>query len=635
MAVGSQSGLSVPLPVSSAPREAGWTGRYLRSALAADAGAALMAGVLALELRFGSHPRVMTYLWFTFALPAVWLSCVALARGYEPRFIGAGADEFRRVINAGVGLIAVVAVVSSMVEDGPPRGYVFVALPSAVTLDLAARYWLRKRLHRERARGGCMRRAVAVGHRRDVARLVRMLQREPHHGLAVVAACLAGPGDGAAGIAQVAGVPVHGGPEDVVTAVRDTGADTVAVLACPEINAVELRTLAWALEKTGTDLCLAPALLDIAGPRTSIHPVAGLPLVHVDHPSLTGARQVAKSVFDKLAAIFLLLLLAPLLVAIALAVRLDDGGPALSGQLRIGRNNRPFRRYVFRTLAADGERPWDALTSLGPADGGLLTCQRNPAVTRTGVWLRRWSLDRLPQLMNILLGQMSLVGPRALRPEQAMRYSDHMRWRLDVRPGITGLWLINGAADLPWDEAVRLDLRYVENWSFALDLQILWKTWSAVTAGTGTPEPRVRPPGSVSQPRLPAWAGSVLVLHRVADRLHPDGAVAEHERVDAVLDAGLRGVGRPLEEQYVALVDLGLQPPAGVRHVGEQLDERLPDAVLAALDPRRGDADRVVGVVGDDLLQVAGAERLGVVGKDFLGRARHRSSLQVGTSGIG
>jgi exopolysaccharide biosynthesis polyprenyl glycosylphosphotransferase len=501
MAVGSHPGLSAPLPVSRAPHEASWTARYLRSALAADAGAALMAGALALEVRFGSHPPVMTYVWFTFALPAVWLGCVALARGYEPRFIGAGADEFRRVINAGVSLIAAVAVVSSVAEDSPPRGYVFVALPSAVTLDLAARYWLRKRLHRERARGGCMRRAVAVGHRRDVARLVRMLRKEPHHGLTVVAACLAGPGDGGAGMEQVAGVPVHGGAEDVVTAVRDSDADTVAVLACPELNGPQLRTLAWALEKTGTDLCLAPALLDIAGPRTSIHPVAGLPLLHVDHPSLTGARQAAKSVFDKLAAIFLLVLLAPLLVAIALAVHLEDGGPALSGQLRVGRNNRPFRRYMFRTSAADGERPWGALTSLGVADVGLLTPRRNPEVTRTGVWLRRWSLDRLPQLMNILLGQMSLVGPRALRPEEAMRYSDHMRWRLDVRPGITGLWLIHGGAGLAWDEAVRLDLRYVENWSFALDLQILWKTWSAVTAGTGTHEPRVRPPGRVSQPR--------------------------------------------------------------------------------------------------------------------------------------
>jgi exopolysaccharide biosynthesis polyprenyl glycosylphosphotransferase len=463
---------------------AGWAGRYLRGALAADAGAAFMAGVIALEARFGGRPPVTTDLWLAFGLPVIWVACVALARGYEPRLIGAGADEFRRVINAGIGLVAAIAVIASVDEAGPSRGYVFVAVPATLFLDLAARYWLRKRLHRERARGGCMRRAVAVGHRRDVARLVRMLRREPYHGLAVVAACLAGQDDGAAGMLQVAGVPVHGGLDDVVSAVRDADADTVAVLACPEMNGVQLRTLAWALEKTGTDLCLAPALLDIAGPRTSIRPVAGLPLVHVDHPSLNGAWQAAKSALDRLAAACLLVLLAPLLLAIALAVHLEDGGPALSAQLRIGQDNRPFRRYAFRTSAPDGDRRWDDLTSPSAA-GGLLTIRKIPAATRTGSWLRQWSLQGLPQLINVLLGQMSLVGPRAILPGEAMRYSDHVRWRLDVRPGVTGLWQIHGGADLAWEEALRLDLRYVENWSFALDMQILWKTWCAATRGKG------------------------------------------------------------------------------------------------------------------------------------------------------
>jgi exopolysaccharide biosynthesis polyprenyl glycosylphosphotransferase len=482
------------------PHVAGWARRYLRSALAADAGAALMAGVIALEVRFGGRPPLMSYLWFTFGLPVVWVTCVALARGYEPRFIGAGADEFRRVTDAGVGLIAAIAVVASVAKVGPSRSYVFVAVPCALFLDLAARYWLRKRLHRERGRGGCMQRAVAVGHRRDVDRLVRMLRREPYHGLAVVAACLAGRADDASGLTQVAGVPVHGGLEDVVAAVRDSGADTVAVLACPEMNGVRLRKLAWALEKTRTDLCLAPALLDIAGPRTSIRPVAGLPLVHVDHPSLTGARQAAKNVFDKLAASFLLLLLAPLLLAIGIVVHLEDDGPALSRQLRIGKDNRPFRRYTFRTSAADGERGWDALTPLGAAGGRLFTVRGSPGATRTGAWLCRWSLYGLPQLVNILLGQMSLVGPRAILPDEAMRYSDHVRRRLDVRPGITGLWLINGGAELPWDEALRLDLRYVENWCFALDVQILWKTWTAATHGKGTGEALTYPLGRASLP---------------------------------------------------------------------------------------------------------------------------------------
>ena len=493
LAAGSYPGLGAPTAPGRAPGVAGWARRYLLSVLAADAGAALMGGVIALEVRYGGDdPPRMAYLWLTFALPVIWVACVALARGYEPRFIGTGADEFRRVTDAGIGLTAAIAVVASVVREGPSRSYVFVALPSALVLDLGARYWLRKRLHRERARGGCMRRAVAVGHRRDVARLIRMLRKERYHGLAVVAACLAGPGDAAAGTGQVAGVPVRGGLDDVVRAVRDSGADTVAVLACPEINGVRLRKLAWALEKTDTDLCLAPALLDIAGPRTSIRHVAGLPLVHVDHPSLTGARLAAKIVFDKLVAAFLLLLLTPLLLAIALAVRLEDGGPILSRELRIGKNDRLFRRYSFRTLAAVPDRGWDSLTSPGAAYDGLLGIRKRAELTQTGAWLRRWSLHALPQLANILLGHMSLVGPRAIAPGEAMRYSQHVRWRLDVRPGVTGLWLIDGGADLPWDEAVRLDLRYVENWSFALDVQILWKTWSAAIRGKGMPQPRAR-----------------------------------------------------------------------------------------------------------------------------------------------
>jgi lipopolysaccharide/colanic/teichoic acid biosynthesis glycosyltransferase len=432
--------------------------------MAADAIAALVAGVIALEVRFGAQPRAASYVWFTFGLPVLWVACVALARGYEPRVIGAGADEFRRVINAGIGLTVAIAIAFSLVTTGLSAGYVFIAMPLTLALDLAARCWLRRRLHRLQALGGCMRRAVAVGHAGDVADLVRMLRRERDHGLSVVGACLAGP-DAAEGVTDVAGIPVYGGPEDVSTAVREQSADTVTVLPCPELNGARLQKLAWSLEEAGTYLCLAPALLDIAAPRTSIRAVAGLPLLHVDHPSRTGARQVAKAAVEKLAAASALVLLAPLLLAIAAAIRLEDGGPVLARQPGIGRNRRRFDRYKFRTVADSGRR------------------------TRTGTWLCRWSLHRIPQLVNVLAGQMSLVGPRPASPGEAVRYSDYLRRRLDVRPGLTGLWVIRGL-DLPPERAAWLDLRYVENWSFALDLQILWETWSGVVRGTYCDQPR-------------------------------------------------------------------------------------------------------------------------------------------------
>ena len=450
-----------------------------------DGGAALLAGALALRSRIDTHGLghiPPAYVALTAALPIAWITFVALARGYEARIIGAGADEFRRIINAGIALTAAVAIVSYATTANVARGYVVIAMPCVVALDMVARYWLRKRLHKVRALGGCMRRAVAVGHPKDVEALINELRREPYHGLSVVAVCLAGSAESNA---NLGGIPVHGGLADVMPAVRQSDADTVAVLACPEMNGTELRKLAWELEKTDTELCLAPALLDVAGPRTSIRSTAGLPLLYMDHPDLTGARQAVKSLFDRLAAASALLLLAPVFLVIAFAVKIGDRGPVLFRQVRVGRNGRPFHVCKFRTMVTDAEQQKALLEQHNEGNGLLFKIKDDPRITRVGSILRRYSLDELPQLFNVLLGQMSLVGPRPALPEEAAKYGEEVRRRLAVRPGITGLWQVSGRSNLPWEEAVRLDLRYVENWSFALDLQILWKTWSAVTHGDG------------------------------------------------------------------------------------------------------------------------------------------------------
>jgi exopolysaccharide biosynthesis polyprenyl glycosylphosphotransferase len=257
------------------------------------------------------------------------------------------------------------------------------------------------------------------------------------------------------------------------------------VLACQEVDGVRLRILAWELEKTGTDLCLSPALLDVAGPRTTIRPTAGLTLLHVDHPQLTGPRLVVKGLFDRCVAAVALILLAPVLAALAGVIWLSDRGPALFTQTRVGKNGHVFRIYKFRTMVADAEQRRLQLLASNDSDGVLFKLRRDPRVTAVGVHLRRWSIDELPQLLNVLLGHMSLVGPRPALPDEAEEYAEHVRRRLVVRPGLTGLWQVNGRSDLSWDESVRLDLRYVENWSFALDLQILWKTISAIVRGSG------------------------------------------------------------------------------------------------------------------------------------------------------
>jgi exopolysaccharide biosynthesis polyprenyl glycosylphosphotransferase len=385
------------------------------------------------------------------------------------------------VLNAGVGLTAALAIFSYAVNLELSRGYVVIALPSVTLFDLFARYGIRKRLHHQRGAGRCMLNVVAVGHEPAVADLVKELHRDQYHGLSVVGACVVQPGE----CGEVAGVPVYGGFDDVTAAVKAFDADTVAVLACPEIDGIRLRGLAWELEKTGTDLCVSPALLDVAGPRTTIRPTAGLTLLHVDHPQLSGLRLVVKDLFDRCVAAAALLLLFPLLTLLGLTIWLSDRGPALFTQVRVGKDGRAFRIYKFRTMVVDAEQRKAELFATNETDGILFKLRNDPRVTSVGAHLRRWSVDELPQLINVFLGDMSLVGPRPALPDEAEKYAEHVHRRLVVKPGITGLWQVSGRSDLSWDESVRLDLRYVENWSFALDLQILWKTISVLVRRSG------------------------------------------------------------------------------------------------------------------------------------------------------
>jgi exopolysaccharide biosynthesis polyprenyl glycosylphosphotransferase len=466
-----------------AQASATWTRAYLWRAAVGDFACAVIAGVLAVQTRFmGQGSQPVEYVAFTGALPLLWVGTVALAGGYDSRFVGVGSDEFRRVLNAAVCLTAAVAIFSYTFKLNIARGYVAVAMPSTALLDLGMRYWLRKHLHRMRSVGRCLRRVVVVGHPRAVAQLALMLSKHSYHGMSMVGACLAGSSRPPA----IGDIPVFGSLDDIAGAVDHFGADTVAVLSCPEMDGTRLRQLGWDLEATSTDLYVAPALLDVAGPRTTIRPVAGLPLLHVDQAELGGAKRVIKGAFDRAAAGAMLLALAPAFAAIATAIRITDHGPVFFRQTRVGKNGGTFQVWKFRTMVVDAEVRKVQLAALNESAGGMLfKMRRDPRITRVGGWLRRWSLDELPQLINVATGEMSLVGPRPALPSETERYGHDMQRRLKVKPGITGLWQVSGRSDLPYDEAVRLDVRYVENWSVALDLQILWKTFSAVIRGSG------------------------------------------------------------------------------------------------------------------------------------------------------
>jgi len=361
---------------------------------------------------------------------------------------------------------------------------VVAALPLATLACLATRYLLRARLHRSRSRGMCMRRVIVAGHAQAVAQMATLLRREHYHGLEVIGGCLPRAEDGLVAIAGV-DLPVVGGFDAIGDAVAATGADTVIVVSCPELDGISLRRLAWHLESDDVDLIVASSLVDVAGDRTTIRPVDGLPLLHVEHPTLGGARRVVKTIFDRVGAAALLVLFAPLLGLVAVAIKLNSPGPVLFRQIRVGRDGREFTIFKFRSMVVDAPARLIELRQRNDCDGVLFKMRKDPRVTRVGRWLRRFSIDELPQLFNVLFGQMSLVGPRPPLPEEVAAYPDDVRRRLVVRPGLTGLWQVSGRANLPWEEAVRLDLRYVENWTLSLDLVILLRTVRAVVRSSG------------------------------------------------------------------------------------------------------------------------------------------------------
>jgi exopolysaccharide biosynthesis polyprenyl glycosylphosphotransferase len=320
-----------------------------------------------------------------------------------------------------------------------------------------------------------------VGDAPAVADLVGELRRGTYHGLSVVGACLAG----GTMLHEIAGVPVYGGLGGVASAVSRLGADTVAVLACQDMNGIRLRQLAWDLEKAGTEMCVAPALLDVAGPRTTIRPVAGLTLLHVDHPELDGGKQVLKTVFDKIVALAGIILLAPLFAIVTLAIKLGDRGPVFFRQTRVGKDGHTFSVWKFRTMVVDAEQRKEELTAYNEGAGVLFKMRGDPRVTKAGVWLRRYSLDELPQLFNVLTGSMSIVGPRPMLLEEAHLLDDLDQRRHLTKPGLTGLWQISGRKQTSWAERMQLDLDYIERWSPALDLVILARTFRVVFTGHG------------------------------------------------------------------------------------------------------------------------------------------------------
>ena len=465
--------------------DADWPRRYASRLFYSDAlvvAATLTAyGWLALDqlaqpVSWPDGPSI-PYWAFLLLLGVAWLLSLDAIDTRDRHMIGQGITEYRRIINATVIVFAVVVALAFFARIEIARSIFIVALPIGAAALLLSRWMWRQWLRARQRRGSYVYRAVVVGERSKIAHIARQIQRTPDSGYVLVGALTKG-GEGAIGH-----IPVLGDFADAGTAVDRAGADTLIVAGSDELDPQTMRRLGWEMADRDVNWVVAPTVTDVAGPRIHARPVAGLPLVHIDFPTLDGYKRVAKRAFDLVGSSLLMLLMSPLVLATAIAIRVDGRGPVFYRQTRVGRGGQEFGMIKFRSMVANAD---DQLASLldvqGTTERPLFKVTNDPRITKVGFFIRKYSIDELPQLFNVFLGEMSLVGPRPQRAAEVALYDDDAHRRMLVKPGMSGLWQVSGRSKLSWEDAIRLDLYYVENWSFAQDIQILFRTIKAVIA---------------------------------------------------------------------------------------------------------------------------------------------------------
>jgi exopolysaccharide biosynthesis polyprenyl glycosylphosphotransferase len=443
-------------------------------------------GTLDSELNLSKYRGgfALNYSLISVILIGSWVVFLALFGTRDSRIIGTGTNEYKRVVDATVRLFGIVAIVAFLFQLDLARGYIVLSLPVGTLALLASRWIWRQWLTAQRAKGRYSSRVLLVGSRVSVAAIAKELHRVPQAGYVVVGACV--PGD-TIGELLLGRIPVSNNLDQLSASMSASGADTVVVTSSDELPPERIRELSWSLEPGRQHLVLAPSLTDVGGPRIHMRPVAGLPLIHVETPRYEGLKRFSKRAFDIIFSALLILVLSPLLAAVAIGVRLSTPGGVLFRQDRVGLNGAHFKMLKFRSMVFDAEQRLTTLEVMERAEGNtvMFKMKNDPRVTPIGGFLRRFSIDELPQLFNVLGGSMSLVGPRPPLEREVAIYEHHVHRRFLVKPGITGLWQVSGRSNLSWEDTVRLDLYYVENWSITGDLTILWRTARAVLARDG------------------------------------------------------------------------------------------------------------------------------------------------------
>lgn len=453
---------------------------------------AMVAGV---TLRFGfgastkaGAPLSINYPVFALVVAAVWWAFLLGCRTRDPRIVGDGVSEYGRVVRATVMMFGCLAIVSVLLKWEMSRGFLAISFPLGLLGLLFGRKWWRTWLNRQRRHGYNVSRVLVIGGPGAARRLAMKFNTNLETGARVSGVWVPDENHRFDPYLTAGGqkIPLLGSDHGVLDAIAVAGADTVIVTDSEHLGPDGMRELTWQLEGVDVDLMVSPNLVDISAPRMYLGQIADEPFIHLQEPQYAGAGNIVKGCFDSVLGVVATLAAAPVMLAAAVLIKATSPGPVLFKQKRIGRQGHPFTIYKLRTMVDGAHKEHSGLAAKATGRRGpLFKLECDPRVTPIGRFLRRYSLDELPQLVNVVRGDMSLVGPRPPLPAEVAAYDDRAHRRLTVRPGLTGLWQVSGRADLTWEETVRLDLYYVENWSMVGDLMILWRTVNAVIRGRG------------------------------------------------------------------------------------------------------------------------------------------------------
>lgn len=463
------------------PRRPSWQRRYARLLAIVDAAVVASAVFGSQVFWLGPHPvdvgsSPLSYTTLSLALFCAWLLALTIAGTRQQRVVGYGVAEYRLVLGASFQLFGLFAIAAYLTGADVSRGYFLLSLPLGTVALLGGRALCRQGLRTRRRSGDMNNRVLLVGGADENERVASELARQPAAGLQVVGEHALERTPGRAPWDEERGRILH----DRLSA---CGADSVLISGGTLLGAQDIRRIGWSLDPGRQHLIVAVNLTDVAGPRLHTRPVAGLPLVHIETPQFSAIQRLMKRAFDLVVASVLVITLSPVLAVLALLVRASGPGPILYRQDRVGQGGVPFGMLKFRSMVDGADaRLHELLAAQGRGGTPLFKLDDDPRITRVGRWLRKYSLDELPQLFNVLGGQMSLVGPRPQRHAEVEFYDDDAHRRLMVRPGMSGLWQVSGRSALAWDDAIRLDLFYVENWSLVGDIVILMRTFKAVIA---------------------------------------------------------------------------------------------------------------------------------------------------------